>query len=91
MVTVKFILGLPPFPENPISQEAMDRSKLLAELNAENREHGDLVILPVSLCFRRNESGGWMNGVIGRFLKSIVYIARTMCVTKSRKLRRVIH
>ncbi|KAL7422144.1 hypothetical protein Q5752_002787 [Cryptotrichosporon argae] len=47
LVTVKFILGLPPFPENPLSQEAVARSLLLARLHQENEDHGDLVLLPM--------------------------------------------
>ncbi len=47
LVTVKFILGLPPYPEKPISHEAIDRSKLILTLKAEMAEHEDMVILPV--------------------------------------------
>jgi hypothetical protein len=49
LVTVKFILGLPPYPEKPISQEALTRTQFLRTLQAENQEHGDMVILPVSI------------------------------------------
>ena len=48
LVTVKFILGLPPYPEKPISQEALERSRFLREINAEMAEHGDMVMLPVN-------------------------------------------
>ena len=48
LVTVKFILGLPPYPTSPIKQEAVQRSTYLRELEQENAEQGDMVILPVS-------------------------------------------
>lgn len=48
LVTVKFILGLPPFPEKPVSQEAMERSAFLREIQKEMDEFGDMVMLPVS-------------------------------------------
>ncbi|GFZ45356.1 hypothetical protein JCM24511_03082 [Saitozyma sp. JCM 24511] len=47
LVTVKFILGLPPFPEKPISQEALQRSLFLRDIQQEMDEHGDMVLLPV--------------------------------------------
>lgn len=49
LVTVKFILGLPPYPENPISKEAVSRSALLRRVQKEAEEFNDIVILPVSL------------------------------------------
>ncbi|WWC70617.1 uncharacterized protein I206_104568 [Kwoniella pini CBS 10737] len=45
--TIKFILGTPAFPENPISQEAVARSVLLNKVEAEMKEHGDMVMLPM--------------------------------------------
>jgi hypothetical protein len=47
LVTVKFIIGTPPFPEAPFSSEAVERTKLLSRVNAEMQEHGDMVMLPV--------------------------------------------
>ncbi|WVQ80546.1 hypothetical protein IAT38_002651 [Cryptococcus sp. DSM 104549] len=47
LVTVKFILGTPAYPENSISSEAVQRSKLLSKVGAEMAEHGDMVILPM--------------------------------------------
>ena len=51
LVTIKFILGTPAYPEKPISQEAIDRSKLLREVEAEMEEFGDMVMLPVCCLF----------------------------------------
>jgi hypothetical protein len=48
LVTIKFILGTPAYPEKPIGEEAINRSKLLARVKAEAQEHSDMVILPVS-------------------------------------------
>ncbi|KAK8858457.1 hypothetical protein IAR55_002684 [Kwoniella newhampshirensis] len=47
LVTVKFILGTPAYPEKPISQEALDRTKLLTRVREEMSEHGDMVMLPM--------------------------------------------
>ncbi|OCF31309.1 hypothetical protein I316_07095 [Kwoniella heveanensis BCC8398] len=47
MFTVKFILGTPAYPENPVSQEAVARSMLLSKVEAEMEEHGDMVMLPM--------------------------------------------
>lgn len=48
LITVKFILGLPPYPENPVSKEAMERSTTLKQIRAEMDEFGDIVLLDVS-------------------------------------------
>ncbi|WVQ65931.1 uncharacterized protein L199_004109 [Kwoniella botswanensis] len=45
--TIKFILGTPPYPENPISQEAVARSRLMNKVEAEMNEFGDMVMLPM--------------------------------------------
>ncbi|WVW84505.1 hypothetical protein I302_106539 [Kwoniella bestiolae CBS 10118] len=45
--TIKFILGTPPFPENPIGQEAIARTVLMNKVEAEMREFGDMVMLPM--------------------------------------------
>lgn len=47
LVTVKFILGLPPYPAKPISSQAVQRSLFLRAIDAEMAEHGDMVMLPV--------------------------------------------
>lgn len=47
-MTVKFILGTPAYPDKPISQQGIDRSALLRSVNAEMKEHGDMVMLDVS-------------------------------------------
>jgi hypothetical protein len=47
LVTVKFILGTPPYPEKPISNEAIARSRFLREIQAEMNEHKDMVLLPM--------------------------------------------
>lgn len=58
LVTVKFILGTPPYPEPSSSSEVSKRTKLLKDVKKEMKEHGDMVMLPVSYpsfvtsCFR---------------------------------------
>ncbi|ORY31443.1 hypothetical protein BCR39DRAFT_526792 [Naematelia encephala] len=47
LVTVKFILGLPPYPEKPISADAISRSQFLRQIHAEMDEFGDMVLLPM--------------------------------------------
>jgi hypothetical protein len=56
LVTIKFILGTPALPEKPLSSEAMARTKLMGEVNAEMAEFGDMVMLPVSH-FRLDRGG----------------------------------
>lgn len=56
LVTVKFILGLPPFPERPIGKEAVERSIFLRRIQAEADEHGDIVMLPASLTFTSRQA-----------------------------------
>ncbi|WWC88817.1 uncharacterized protein L201_003730 [Kwoniella dendrophila CBS 6074] len=45
--TVKFILGTPPYPQEPISEEAINRSRYLKKIRAEMDEFGDMVMLPM--------------------------------------------
>jgi hypothetical protein len=40
-------LGTPAYPEKALSQEAIDRSKLLRDVQDEMDEFGDMVMLPV--------------------------------------------
>ncbi|KIR36347.1 hypothetical protein I352_01295 [Cryptococcus deuterogattii MMRL2647] len=47
LVTVKFILGLPPYPEQSSSSELSKRAKLLKDVNKEMKKHGDMVMLPM--------------------------------------------
>lgn len=48
LVTVKFILGTPPYPEQSSISERSKRTKLLKDVSKEMKEHGDMVMLPVS-------------------------------------------
>ena len=47
LFTVKFILGTPAYPEKPISSEGVERSKFMREIQAEMKQHGDMVMLDV--------------------------------------------
>ena len=51
LVTIKFILGLPPLTEEPFDLEIDNgtvREMFLEEVEAEMEEHGDMVMLPVN-------------------------------------------
>lgn len=47
LVTVKFILGTPGFPDKTAPQEGTDRATLLRSVRKEMKEHGDMVMLDV--------------------------------------------
>ncbi|KAK4685512.1 hypothetical protein P7C73_g4640, partial [Tremellales sp. Uapishka_1] len=47
LVTVKFILGIPPFPESTLSQATIDRALLIRKVDEEMKEFGDIVVLPM--------------------------------------------
>ena len=52
LVTIKFILGLPPIPEKSTSKERKARPKLLREVQAEMDQHEDMVMLSVRSVLR---------------------------------------
>ncbi|ODO01524.1 hypothetical protein I350_06344 [Cryptococcus amylolentus CBS 6273] len=47
LVTVKFILGTPPFPNATTGPEIEKRDALLRDVRQEMKEHGDMVMLPM--------------------------------------------
>ncbi|WRT67640.1 uncharacterized protein IL334_004612 [Kwoniella shivajii] len=47
LFTVKFILGIPAYPENPLGPEAVSRSMLMNKIEAEMDRYGDMVMLPM--------------------------------------------
>jgi hypothetical protein len=49
LMSIKFILGTPPILIEPTPEEIDDRAKLLEDIQAEVREYGDMVMLPVGI------------------------------------------
>ncbi|RXK41661.1 hypothetical protein M231_01161 [Tremella mesenterica] len=45
LVTIKFILGTPAIPENPVGTEAVARSAALLRVKQEMKDHNDMVML----------------------------------------------
>lgn len=80
LITVKFILGLPPYPENPVSKEAMERSATLRQVQEEMDEFGDMVLLDVSLgrSLHREEE------LTGRLSTTSIWARRTSTSSTSR-------